>query len=51
MNLKILINCRESNTAAAHLFPDENGALLVHSRLVVVVDVKLREQDLIFICS
>lgn len=37
--------------SAAHLFPDERGSLPVDSSLIVVVDVKLREQDLIFICS
>ena len=35
----------------ANLFPDESGAFPVDGGFIVVVDVKLRKQDLIFICS
>lgn len=37
------------NICVAHLFPDESGALLVEGRFIVVVDIKLRKQDLIFV--
>lgn len=42
---------QQSNISAAHQFPDENGSFPVDGRFIVVVDVKLREEDLIFICS
>lgn len=35
----------------AHLFPDERCSLPVNSILIVVVDIELGEQDLIFVCS
>lgn len=46
-------DCAHSLSAfiAAHLFPDESGAFLMQGRFIVVVDIKLREQDLIFVCS
>lgn len=36
---------------ATYLFPDENGSFPVDARFIVVVNVKLWEQDLIFISS
>lgn len=43
--------CRLKAFSAAHLFPDESGSFPMDGRFIVVVDIKLREQDLIFVCS